>query len=924
MSSALSASIAKAVKTAADNAPYLAQSLAIFPDVGAMLSRLGPDAALAQMLAELPHDIQTLSDEMALLRVYKRRAHLAIALSDIAQIWDWDAVTEALSVIADTAIARLMQTIAREQDIVGSPDNPVPGLFILAVGKYGARELNYSSDVDFCVFYDPDIIQLPNMARAERTLIKIVQSLIAGLERITAEGYVFRTDLRLRPDPRSNAVAVSTVTAERYYETLGQNWERAAMIKARVCGGDMAAGEAFIAQVLTPFIWRRSLDYAAIEDIQSIKRQIHASKSITGLSVPGHHLKLGYGGIREIEFYAQTQQLILGGRDPNLRVMRTVDALSALRDVGAVEADICADLTADYAKLRKGEHAVQMMMDAQTHSVPETTDGRAAMAALMGYSSPAEFDADILTTITRVNDHYTNLFPEAESLSLPEGSLSFTGVEPGPATLRTLAALGFDNAERVWTDMAHWLGGRIPATRSERARELLTRFAPQLISICAENGREQAGQADAAFDVFARFFVLQNGGVALLSMFLNAPERLSDIIGLMLRSPRIADMIANNPAILDAMIDPQFLDIRWDRLGQGYAALVARAGDFEEQMNSMRRALHEDQFRVNASVLSGRLPLIDSARALSILADKTVSAMLPAAHREAARISGDVAGDYAVIAMGKAGGRELSLSSDLDVMVLYAPYDSADPNAQRQFTKLTQRFVSALSAVTAQGRLYEIDMALRPSGRSGPVAVSLDAFTRYYREKAWVWEFMALSRARVMAASTAEFEIKISALIKDALSVPRPDLDAPKDIADMLLRLRADKPARGSWDIKQCEGGLRDVEFIAQKMIVERRSVVPNMDGSPPVSTLDMLTAARGNEYISADDHAGLRAAALFYMRLTQAFTLTRGSISGDISTPELSAAAALMGVDCDALRTEFNAHRHTVQRAVNNYILCA
>jgi len=390
--------------------------------------------------------------------------------------------------------------------------------------------------------------------------------LIAGFERITAEGYIFRTDLRLRPDPRSNAVAVSTRTAERYYETLGQNWERAAMIKARVCGGDVAAGADFIASVLRPFIWRRSLDYAAIEDIHSIKRQIQSRHDEGALKAAGHHIKLGTGGIREIEFYAQTQQLILGGRHPQLRAPRTIEALAALAKAGFIDPDDAKALTAHYGDLRKYEHGAQMREDAQTHLAPEEDAAREQLARLSGFKNLNAFDAAFVAVLTDVHKRYLALFPEFESLGLEEGTLSFTGVEPHPATLDTLARLGFEAGETVWRDMAKWLGGRISATRTERARELLTRLAPRLIKICA-----QTQTADMAFRAFGSFFERVNGGVSLLAMFLQEPDKLARIIDLMLISPRLSDTLAGRPAILDAMIAPDFLDIEIDALGDEYS-----------------------------------------------------------------------------------------------------------------------------------------------------------------------------------------------------------------------------------------------------------------------------------------------------------------------------------------------------------------
>ena len=906
--------IDSAISLAKQYAPYLKESLSLFPECPQRLKSVGIERYFDDLSKALPTEIQVLSDEMELLRQYKRHAHLAIALADIAQIWTWEEVTLALTQLADIAMARLMRACAIDHNIEGTQDNPVPGLFVLAMGKYGAGELNYSSDIDFCVFYDPDIIVLPNMARAERSLIRFIKSLIAGFEQMTIEGYIFRTDLRLRPDPRSNAVAVSTQTAERYYETWGQNWERAAMIKARVCGGDKTLGQGFIDTVLKPFIWRRSLDYAAIDDIHSIKRQINAAKTGVKISAAGHHLKLGLGGIREIEFYAQTQQLILGGRHPQLRQIRTVDALKALTDFKVIKPSTCDDLIEDYAFLRKCEHAAQMIDDAQTHISPIDDNERLALASLVGYDDIKSFDVALITCLNRVHDHYTHLFPDAENLSLPQGPLGFTGVEPSPATLKTLEALGFNESEAVWQTMAAWLGGRIAATRSERARELLTRLAPKLISICA-----QTGAPDKAFRVYKLFFERIQTGVTVLSMFVQETDRLSAIITLMMRSPRIADMMTSNASILDAMSDIEFLQIKMDDIGADYAQAVQEGADFEDHMNIMRRCLHEDQFRVNAAALSGLLSIEDVPKVLTRMADRVVQTMLPCALTETQRVIGQVEGDFAVLALGKAGGGELSLSSDLDVMVIYEPaLGNENPNVHRQFTKLTQRFVSAISATTGEGYLYELDMALRPSGRSGPVAVSREAFNKYYFERAWTWEFMALSRARVMAASCPEFALSVRVDVQSALSSEREDLNFNSDICDMLKRLHSEKPSRGGWDVKQSVGGLRDVEFIAQKFYLQS---LTKTDHLKLPTTLAMLARLHDLKKLTTHEFDRLKTATRFYHDVTQALTLTRGDLSGELNVAEEEHFAAVLGQDVSALSSLRDTFYEDVSGLTKKYI---
>jgi len=810
----------KAIQRAKRHSPYLCESLEFFPELALKIPDTDPEILIAELFKTCTGDIGGLDEEMAALRALKRQCHLVIAISDIARHWDWAVVTEHLTRLADFCLQRILRASARELDLEGTADNPVPGFFVLAVGKYGARELNYSSDIDFNVFYDPDKIKVPNPARAERTLIKLVQSVVKGMESITEHGYIFRTDLRLRPDPRSNAVAVSIRTAERYYETIGQNWERAAMIKARACAGDIESGERFIQDTLSPFIWRKNMDYAAIEDILAIKRQIHARTGAgRDLQVAGHNIKLGYGGIREVEFYAQVQQLILGGRDPELRTPRTVDALAELAKKDFISVANAKFMDEAYAELRRIEHGLQMYRDEQTHDIPKSADNQTHIARLLGFDDFKALSGHLETLLRHVRKTYVDLFPEAGSLSSREGNMVFTGVEPDPDTLATFTKLGFDDGEGVWHDMAAWLGGRIRATRTEKARELLTALAPRIIENCADTG-----QPDRAFDCFRQFFTSLRSGVSLLAMFRQKPEHLKYIINLITQSELMARWISDRPAILDALSDPNFLDITGDDIGTSLSA-VRKVDDFETALNVSRRRARETKFRISAALLSENVSAERAARLFSRLAEECLLALLPVSIKEAERRGGEISGRVAILGMGKLASRDLNIESDLDIMLIYdAGPDEED--AQQKYTKVTQRLISALSAITEEGPLYEVDMALRPSGRSGPVAVSLEAFDTYYREKAWSWEFMALTRARVIAANQSAFIKELGTLRRDLLGCERPDLDMPSDIADMLQRVRREKPQRHELDLKNALGGIRDIEFIAQSLLLSERGSI--------------------------------------------------------------------------------------------------
>jgi glutamate-ammonia-ligase adenylyltransferase len=685
------------------------------------------------------------------------------------------------------------------------------------MGKQGAYELNYSSDIDVSVFYDPERLPLAEGVETQAFAVRLTQRLADLMQARTGEGYVFRIDLRLRPDPASTQPAVPVPAALEYYETVGQNWERAAFIKARPCAGDLGAATAFLAE-LQPFIWRRHLDFAAIADIHSIKRQIHAHKVDERVSARGVDLKLGRGGIREIEFYVQTQQLILGGRHPELRGRRTLDALAALAAAGHVEPETAEELTEAYRTLRAMEHRVQMIADEQTHRLPEADAERRRVAALMGYDTLRSFDSAVTRVLKGVNARYGELFPEEEPLSSRFGSLVFTGVDDDPETLATLARMGFSNPARVSQTIRSWHHGHIPATRTERGRELFTRLAPKLL-----DAAQRTGAPDPAFNRFSDFFARLSTGVQLQSLFLAQPRLFELIVEVMAFAPRLAGTLARRPAAIDAMVDPAFfepIDIAEDRAVMVTA--LKRADGFEAAMDVVRRVHREQAFRVGVQVMSGTASAEIAGRAFADLADVCIEALGPAALAETERLGGAFPGEVAVVALGKCGSREMSAGSDLDLMTLYR---GADPAAASElkgwdaatfYGRFTQRLIAALSTPTAEGGLYEVDMQLRPSGTKGPVAVSRTAFEDYYAGQAETWELLALTRARVAWATSEAFAAEAATAIETALRRPRDRAHTAADVREMRELLERERPPKGDWDLKLSPGGLVDIEFAAQ------------------------------------------------------------------------------------------------------------
>jgi len=857
------------------------------------------------------------------LRVLKAEAHLLIALADLGGVWDLDAVTGGLARFADAALATALRVAAQGELDAGrltrlgeGEEGPVPGWFCIAMGKHGAYELNYSSDIDISVFYEPDALPVAEGVETQGFAVRLTQRLAELMHDKTGDGYVFRVDLRLRPDPSSTPPAIPAPAAFDYYESVGQNWERAAFIKARAAAGDLPRGRAFLAE-LAPFVWRKNLDFAAIADIHSIKRQIHVHKVDERLTAKGVDLKLGRGGIREIEFYVQTQQLILGGRHPELRSPRTLDALAALTAAGHVSAQACEELTEAYRRLRAVEHRIQMLADEQTHRLSESDNERKRVGALAGFDRVRSFDAAVERTLKTVNRRYGELFPEEEQLSSKFGSLVFTGVDDDPETLATLARMGFSNPSHIAQTIRGWHHGHIPATRTERGRELFTRLAPRLL-----DAAQATGAPDTAFARFDDFFSKLSSGVQLQSLFLAQPRLFELMVQVMAFAPRLANTLARRPAALDALLDGAFfasLDRDEDR--NAMAASVAGADGFEAVMDAVRRAHREQAFRVGVQVMSGAASAETAGRAFADLADLCMEVLAPAALAEAERIGGAFEGEVAVIALGKCGSREMSAGSDLDLMTLYR---AAEPgavstikewSAETFYGRFTQRLIAALSTPTGEGELYEVDMQLRPSGTKGPVAVSFPAFEDYYDREAETWELMALTRGRVVWATSEAFAADAAAAIEAALRRPRDVARTAADVADMRRLLEEERPPKGEWDLKLSPGGLVDIEFAAQYLQLAHAA-----EHGPLRQNTAQALAACGDAGLAAPEPlAALQKAWKLQQDLTQLLKVALGDNADPAEEPKAFRAllARAGGArDFRALRTRLDTARIGARKA--------
>jgi len=832
------------------HSPYLTREMIRELPFVVSLFETGPDAAIRSVLDELAALPVDLSDEaaMAALRRAKRQGAITIAMADIAGLWDLPTVTHALSDLADTALTVSWQHAIAAQIRRGKlplelSDDPIAGsgLVCLAMGKLGARELNYSSDIDLIVLYDDQLPAYRDHLEVRQVFVNAVKTMVRFMEERTADGYVFRTDLRLRPDPNATPPAVSMTAAEQYYESTGQNWERAAMIKARPVASDPDSAQIFM-KALTPFVWRRHLDFAAIQDVHSIKRQIATHRRAASVKAEGQNVKLGRGGIREIEFFVQTQQLIWGGRDARLRARGTEEALLALVEAGRVRGEVAAGMKLGYRFLRKVEHRLQMVEDKQTQVLPETPEGLDDFAAFMGYENPKDFRIDLSHTLHSVAHAYGALFMEAPALSIPineAGSLVFTGSEDDPETVATLRSLGFAEPGAIMETVRGWHRGRLRATRSERARQLLTELTPAILDALG-----RMPQPDQAFRRFDQFLGALPAGVQIFSLMHANPKLIDSLAAILGMAPTLAAQIGREPDLFEGILTHDVMrplpdaDALTDELQRHLDSV----DDYELALDVTRRWTGDRRFQVGVQIVEAHLDADRAGSTFSDIADATIRSLLPWVEREFARRHGRIAAagtpGLAIIAMGKYGGRELTHGSDLDLVFVYdAPLDAESDGdkplmTQAYMIRLGQRIISALSAKTAEGALYEIDMRLRPTGNKGPVAISLDGFKRYYTEDAWTWEKMALTRARVITADP-DLKSRLEAEIRAVVSRPVDPESLKGDVAAMRARTAATHKAVTPWSVKHWRGGLLDLEFIAQFLQLREAAAHPDvLDGN--------------------------------------------------------------------------------------------
>lgn len=756
------------------------------------------------------------------LRRFKQRAYARIAARDLAGLASLAEVTETMTLIAEIAVDRALSVLGTS--LVARFGRPLSGageeqsLIVIAMGKLGGRELNASSDIDLIFVYpeDGETDGLGGHGRAISNFdffTRLGRSLINAISEVTSEGQVFRVDMRLRPNGDSGPLVCSFEMLENYLVSQGREWERYAWIKARPLGQAGAHGTHWqeLESIRLPFVFRKYLDFGAINAMRSLHAQIR--REVARRDMAGN-IKLGPGGIREIEFIAQVFQLIRGGREAQLQIRATLEVLALLAQRGDLAAEVVRELVSAYGFLRRLEHRLQYLDDAQTHSLPEQPEDQALVARAMGYASFAALSAELDDHRGNVSRHFEAVFADPNQAKHALEGVWQTNENPAAS----LAKIGYRDAAAA----ARRLSGMHQAGRYQQlaapVRERFDALVPRVIEVCAAtpNPDETLSRSLDILEAIAR-------RAAYLELLLEYPRALARVAELASASAWAADYLKQHPLLLDELIDPRLLEATPDWAafqGQLQTALESVEPDTEEQMDMMRNAHHAQLLRLLAQDISGLLRLETLSDHLSALADIMLDQALVCAWRKLPKRHLEVP-RFSIISYGKLGGKELGYASDLDLIFLF---DDPAPEAAEIYARLAMRINTWISGRTPAGILFETDLRLRPNGDSGLLVSSLDAFRKYQLESAWVWEHQALTRARYSAGDRgigAAFE-QIRAEI---LKKPRDLAELRREVLAMRQKMvdahatKATRPDDG-FDLKQDPGGLIDVEFIVQYLVL--------------------------------------------------------------------------------------------------------
>jgi glutamate-ammonia-ligase adenylyltransferase len=802
----------EAAERAERYSPFLRESLRAHADVGDHFLQKGAEAAIALSLERTvdPLDVR--------LRRQRGKLALAVALGDLAGELSLEQVTAALSDFADRAIDEAVAAAIDER----VPDVGPQGFAVIAMGKLGSRELNYSSDVDLILLFDPTV--LPKRARddAGEAAVRIGRRVIELLQQRTAEGYVARVDLRLRPSPEVTPIVLPVDAAISHYESSALPWERAAFIRARACAGDIALGQSFLDSI-QPFVWRRSLDFGVIDDVRQISTRIRDHFAQGARIGPGYDLKRGRGGIREIEFFVQIQQMIHGGRDPKVREPATLDAIAALVRADRLDESTATELADGYRLLRTVEHRLQMVEDAQTHMLPASEAALDNVARLAGLADGGALLDEIAPHVERAGAIFDGLAPDAQ------GRLS----NDADILNQELAAMGFADPADAVRHVGHWRSGKARSLRSPAAQQAFEAMLPGLMQAIAA-GADPGHALNRLGDIVERL----STGVNFFRLLEARPGLARLFAKVLAHAPALGDQLARRPELFEGLFDASSFEMP-PEANEFAASLTAemRGQPYDVALDRARRRVNERRFALGVQLIDQRRDPLEVALGYARVAEGTLVALADAAvseFREAHGIFDE--GELLILGLGRLGGCALTHASDLDIIYLHTAPSGAASNGPKPlgpndyFNRLASRVTAALSVSTAAGPLYDVDVRLRPEGAKGMLVVSLDAFERYQRSEAWTWEHMALCRARPVYGSQSARE-RLTRIVGEILRLPRDPAEVERDAAKMRAEMERHKPARSALDVKLGPGGLVDLEFAVHVLQLARHVALdPRLD----------------------------------------------------------------------------------------------
>lgn len=787
----------EALQRAEKHAPFLKLSSEAHPEITAELRSGNIEAGLA-LARNAGADVPELATA---LRRERGALALALGIADLAGAIPLERLVEELSDFADDVLERALQATIEER----TPGEAPRGFTIIALGKHGSRELNYSSDIDLLFLFDPDTLPLKPREEPQQGAIRIGQRLIELIQKRDSDGYVFRIDLRLRPSPEVTPIALPVDASISYYETSALPWERAAFIRARVVAGDRALGQYFLDSI-HPFVWRRSLDFGAINELQSITRRIRNHYAQGQSFGPGFDLKRGRGGIREVEFFAQMHQLIHGGREPHLRLPATLDALAALAEDGRIPADEAAEMSSAYRLLRTIEHRLQMVDDKQTHNLPGDKEALDNVAQLHGLEDGQALLDLLRPSVEAVSKIYDGLAQDGEG-SLPHDPQALNAY---------LRSAGFEDPPAARRRIESWRSGNARSLRTAPAREAFEAMLPGIVQAFG-----QSPNSMSAMNRFDDIVAKLPSGVNFYRL-LQARPGLARLLAIVLsHAPALAEQLGRRPELLDGLIDSSAFEpaASIEELIDGFARSERSNEDYQLLLDRVRRHVNERRFALGVQLVTAHSDPLEVAGGYARVAEAAVDVLARAAIAEFETLHGRIPGsELLILGLGRLGGEALTHASDLDLIYLFTGTHEAQSDGPRPlratdyFNRLAPRVSAALSVPTAAGPLYEVDTRLRPSGKDGLIAISLPSFAEYQQERAWTWEHMALTRARPVFGSE-EGRTALRSIVEATLLMPRDPGKLIADAARMRSEMATHKPAKGPFDIKLGDGGLVDLEF---------------------------------------------------------------------------------------------------------------